>query len=358
MPRDSLNQNFKHMRQLLLLISVELKEYLREPGILFWAILFPILLALGLGMAFSGGGDQGRTIAVICTVDCGDLKPGTTQKVGNEKIGFTAYEFVETNWERANQMLKKGEVGLVLEQTADGRMFHFDPANSDARFSYLQLSDFFSGSETNAEEITILKQEGTRYVDFLVPGLVAMGIMMSCMWGISYSNVERRSKKLLRRMVATPMKKYHYVISQLAGRVIMSAVEAILLISVTMLVFGIKITGSFPALILLFLGGNIMFGGLAWLMASRTSKSQIANGLINLVVMPMMILSGIYFSYHNFPDVMIAVIKFLPLTILADNIRSVFIEEATLMQVLPGFLMLSVTGTVLLAVGIRVYKWY
>ncbi len=346
------------MRQLLLLISVELKEYLREPAILFWAILFPILLALGLGLAFSGGGEQNRTIAVICTTDCGDLKPGTTQKVGNEKIGFTSYEFVETNWENATQMLKKGETSLVLEQTTEGLKYHFDPANGDARFSYLQLSDYFSGAETNADQITILKQEGTRYVDFLVPGLVAMGIMMSCMWGISYSNVERRSKKLLRRMVATPMKKYHYVISQLVGRVLMSAVEAILLISVTMLVFGIKITGSVPALILLFLAGNIMFGGLAWLMASRTSKSQIANGLINLVVMPMMILSGIYFSYHNFPDVMISVIQYLPLTILADNIRSVFIEGATVMQVLPGLAILCGTGVVLMTIGIRVYKWY
>ena len=357
------------MRELKLLIGVELKEYWREPGIIFWAILFPILLALGLGLAFSGSSSLEKKIAVICPEGgCSGQElykkieqTGTDAKelrLGNEKVGWTTYQFEETSWDDAVLMLKRGKVSMILELKPGGVQYHFDPANAEAKFSYQELTAYFNGSAGNEEEVTVLRQSGTRYVDFLVPGLMAMGIMMSCMWGISYSNVEKRNKKLLRRMVATPMKKYNYMISQFVSRVIMSAVEASLLVAITSWIFDIQITGSFLALVLLFLAGNMTFTGLAVMIASRTSNTQIANGLINLAVMPMMILSGIYFSYHNFPDFMVAVIRLLPLTILADGMRSVFIEGAGLMESLGPIAILVVLGTLLLAVGIRVYKWY
>lgn len=354
------------MRQLLLLISVELKEYLREPGIIFWAILFPILLALGLGLAFSGEGVQERKVAIVCkTEPCSfDLFQNPEageqwkQKIGNEKIGLTNYEFVKSNRDEAVLMLKQGKTSMIIEVSGDDLQYHFDPANADAKASYLQLSDYFLGKEPDADEVVVLEQKGTRYIDFLVPGLFAMGIMMSCMWGISYSNVDRRNKKLLRRMVATPMKKYNYIAAQLTSRIIMSAVEASLLVLTTYLIFDIAVTGSFTALVLLFLAGNMAFTGLAILIASRTANTQIANALINLVIMPMMILSGIYFSYHNFPDFMISVIKYLPLTILADSVRSVFIEGAGLVDSLPYIAALGAFGLVLFVIGIRVYKWY
>lgn len=356
------------MRQLSLLISVEMKEYLREPGIIFWAILFPILLALGLGLAFSGGGVQERTVAVVCksgpcNVDMlkGEAKSGAawSHKVGNEKLGFTRYEFkMAKDWDEAVLLLKQGKTGLIIELLDDKLQYHFDPANSDAMASYIQLTDYFKGREVSAEEVSVLRQKGTRYIDFLVPGLFAMGIMMSCMWGISYTNVDRRNKKLLRRMVATPMKKYHYVAAQLIARIILSAVEAFLLVLVTYLIFDISITGSFAALVMLFLAGNMAFTGLAILLASRTANTQIANALINLMIMPMMILSGVYFSYHNFPDFMIALIRYLPLTLLADSVRSVFIEGAGLVESLPYIAVLAVFGLVLFVIGIRVYKWY
>lgn len=351
------------MNQLYQLFIVEIKEYIREPGALFWSILFPILLALGLGMAFSGSSEQDRTIAVVCSSGCDNNtlvpKNETSTKIGNEKIGYTTFKFQYTDWNQAVQMLKQGKTSLVLKPYQnDSISYHFDPANADAKLSYLMLSDYFSNKPIKESEIEVLKQEGTRYVDFLVPGILAMGIMMSCMWGISYRTVDRRNKKLLRRMVATPMKKANYVIAQIGSNILTGAIEASLLVLVTHWVFDIRITGSFVGLVLMFLAGNIFFSGLAWLVASRTSKTQIANGLINLVVMPMMIMSGIYFSYHNFPDFMISVIKFLPLTILADNIRSLFLEGTGINHVLPPFVILSGIGILLFAIGIRVYKWY
>tara|TARA_Y100001980_G_C14556910_1_gene353408 strand:+ start:44112 stop:45167 length:1056 start_codon:yes stop_codon:yes gene_type:complete len=351
------------MRQLILLTGVELKEYIREPGVLFWAIFFPILLALGLGLAFSGGGEMEKTVAIVCAdTDCTfpyDLSEESKGKLlGNEKIGYTRYQFEKTSWDESILMLKKGMISMILKVDGEDIQYHFDPNNAEANYAYLQLSAAIKGEAPDPGNITVLEQAGTRYIDFLIPGLLAMGVMMSCMWGISYSNVDRRNKKLLRRMVATPMKKYNYVASQLVSRLMLSAIEVLLLVGITKWIFDISVTGSILAVVLLVIAGNVAFTGLAILIASRTANTQIANGLINLVVMPMMIMSGIYFSYHNFPDFMIAVIQFLPLTILADSIRTVFLEGATLINVLPQMISLFVFGLVSYGLGIRIYKWY
>ncbi|MEQ8338487.1 MAG: ABC transporter permease [Cyclobacteriaceae bacterium] len=351
------------MRQLILLTGVELKEYIREPGVLFWAIFFPILLALGLGLAFSGGGEMEKTVAIVCAdTDCVfpyDFSEESEGKLlGNEKIGYTRYQFEKTSWDESILMLKKGMISMILKVDGEDIRYHFDPNNAEANYAYLQLSAAIKGEAPDPGNITVLEQGGTRYIDFLIPGLLAMGVMMSCMWGISYSNVDRRNKKLLRRMVATPMKKYNYVASQLISRLMLSAIEVLLLVGITKWIFDISVTGSILAVVLLVIAGNVAFTGLAILIASRTANTQIANGLINLVVMPMMIMSGIYFSYHNFPDFMIAVIQFLPLTILADSIRTVFLEGATLINVLPELISLFVFGLVSYGLGIRIYKWY
>ncbi|MEI6900451.1 MAG: ABC transporter permease, partial [Bacteroidota bacterium] len=199
---------------------------------------------------------------------------------------------------------------------------------------------------------------GTRYIDFLIPGLIAMGIMMACMWGISYGIIDNRSKKLLRRMVATPMKKSHYLIALISVRIVMNFIESSLLFVVALLVFGIQIQGSIPALVTIFLAGNIAFAGIAILLSSHTAKTEIGNGLINAVVTPMMVLSGIFFSYHNFPDWSIPVIKLLPLTAVADGIRSVFIEGAGFNEIAIPSLILTAVGVVCFTIGLKTFKWH
>jgi len=353
------------------LISVHFKEFWREPGIIFWALFFPILMALGLGMAFSKRGELLRTIAVVSIEGVNNiefLKNGeksedgsyTIRKIGNKELGFTNFRFIEVTWEDGVQMLQRGRTNLVIKNDGDSIQYHFDPSNPDAQLIYIQLYNAINGNQlvSDPESIKTLKQEGTRYVDFLIPGLMAMGVMMSCMWGISYTNVDRRNKKLLRRMVATPMRKYNYIAAQFISRLALTATEAIVLILFSIWFFNIKIEGSVPALIVLFVSGNIAFTGIAMLASSRTSTSQVVNGLINVVVLPMMILSGIYFSYHNFPDFLIPIIKLLPLTMLADNVRSIFLEGFGLLEILPTAGILTTVGLVFFSAGMKVFKWY
>jgi ABC-type multidrug transport system permease subunit len=280
----------------------------------------------------------------------------------NEKLGNTTFEFSEMTWETAITQVKQGKTNVVIGCSGDSIRYYFDPLNPDAQNSYMKLTQLTNGGSAillqGSENISPLALPGSRYIDFLIPGLIAMGIMMSTMWGLSYGMIEKRSKKLLRRMVATPMRKSHFLFSFITVRLILNIMDAALLIVFAGIVFKIKIQGSIPALILIYIAGNLAFAGLAILLSARTSKTEVGNGLVNLVVMPMMLLSGIFFSYHNFPDSFITIIQKLPLTLVADGIRSIFIEGAGFAQIMvPSAILLSF-GFICFIAGLRIFKWY
>lgn len=226
--------------------------------------------------------------------------------------------------------------------------------------AYILLSSAINDEQLVYETASInpLTQKGNRYIDFLIPGLMAMGVMNSLLWGISYAMIEMRSKKLMRRMVATPMRRSEYLISIFVARLSITVIEALLLLGFAFAYFHISIQGSVPALLLVFLAGNIAFSGIAILISSRTDNSRIGTGLINVIVLPMTVLSGVFFSYHNFPDAVIPIIQKFPLTMMADSIRSIFIEGAGLAQVSVNALILSSLGLICFAIGLRIYKWY
>ena len=373
--------------QLAQLIIAHFKELMREPGVLFWGIGFPILMSLGLGLAFTKKADIVRNVAIVNNITeqtnpvdtvssiesffsqnqakKGISRDGSVYReitIIDDKLGNTSFHFITMTWQQAMIRLKRGNINLVMDEKNGKITYNFDPMNPDAQLIYLKLSGIFSNkillNHGNNDEIKPLTISGTRYIDFLVPGLIAMGIMMACMWGISYGIIDNRAKKLLRRMVATPMKKSHYLIALIAVRITMNFIESGLLFFVAWLVFGIQIQGSIPALFTIFIAGNIAFAGIAILFSSHTSKTEIGNGIINAVVTPMMVLSGIFFSYHNFPEWSIPFIKLFPLTIIADGIRSVFIEGAGLTEVALPSLILSAIGIIFFTAGLKIFKWH
>jgi ABC-2 type transport system permease protein len=364
-------------------------ETAREPAVLFWGIVFPILMSLGLGVAFSKKSDTTRKVAIIehqtsynePGIDTGSVIMTYLKKnagveeakrdepscyrvlIPNDKLGNTIFLFRKADWKTALVLLKRGNLSIILDEKDKQIEYHFDPSNPDAELSYLKLSEMFGNKQAvvkpaSSDEIKPLTVSGTRYIDFLIPGLIAMGIMMSSLWGISYSIIEKRSRKLLRRMVATPMKKSHWLIALITVRTAMSLVEGILLFLFAYLVFDFQMQGSWLALLTIFISGSIAFAGISVLISSRTSKTEIGNGLINVVNMPMMVLSGIFFSYHNFPDWCIPYIQKLPLTIMADDMRSVFIEGAGFADISIHSLILATTGIVLFAIGLKIFKWH
>jgi ABC-type multidrug transport system, permease component len=375
---------FSRLNQLWLLTLSLFRELIREPGVLFWGIVFPILMSVGLGLAFTKKADSLRKVAVISEASttmrdssvvynflenkCA-RNPETSKEdykwklvIKNEKLGTSIFLFYELNWDDAMLLLKRGTINLILTGNDGHVQYNFDPMNSDAELTYLKLSSAIGSGdiipEGEAAEIKPLTITGTRYIDFLVPGLITMGVMMSAMWGISYGIIEKRSKKLLRRLVATPMKKSHFLIALITVRIMMNFIEAMALLLFALITFHLTIQGSISAMILLFLAGNIAFAGIAVFVSSHTSNTEVGNGLINAIVMPMMVLSGIFFSYHNFPDWSIPVINKLPLTMLTDGIRSIFNEGAGYPQVALPFMILSVTGFVFFFAGLKIFKWH
>jgi ABC-2 type transport system permease protein len=373
--------------QLNQLILAHSKELLREPGVLFWGIIFPILMALGLGIAFTKKADMLINVAIIKEMknDIGVSKNSLIINkiiennaeiipahdnvpmyyrilIEDKKLGNTIFYFQETGWNDGMVLLKRGKLGILINEINGQIYYHFDPNNPTAQLTYLKLYGLLSKGTVVAEEntqfIEPLTVPGSRYIDFFIPGMIAMGIMMSAMWGISYRIIEMRSQKLLRRMIATPMEKSHFLIALISVRTLMSLIESFLLFLFAFLVFDIRIQGNIPALLLIFLAGNIAFAGMAIFVSCHTAKTEIGNGLINIVVMPMMVLSGIFFSYHNFPEWAIPVIQKLPLTMMADATRGIFIEGAGFNEVMIPLFSLVLIGIVFFSAGLKLFKWY
>jgi len=374
------------LNQLWQLILALFREIIREPGVLFWGILFPILMSVGLGLAFTKKADVIRKVAVIkstersITISDTNIienfllksceKNNSTDKKTwqwkyikkDEKLGNSIFLFYNMEWDDAMKFLKRGTINLLITGQNNIVEYHFDPMNSDAELTFLKLSSIIGkgeiiSAESNSE-IKPLTVTGTRYIDFLVPGLIGMGVMMSSMWGISYGIIEKRSKKLLRRLVATPMRKSHFLIALITVRITMNFIESSVLLLFALFAFKMTIQGDISALILTFLAGNIAFAGIAVFASSHTSNTEVGNGIINFVVFPMMILSGIFFSYQNFPDWSLPVIRNLPLTMLTDGIRSIFNEGAGYHELAIPILILIATGVVFFSVGLKIFKWH
>jgi ABC-type multidrug transport system permease subunit len=371
--------------QLYRLSVAQFLETIREPEVLFWGMLFPVLISIGLGLAFTQTAESKFQVMLVeknhteldsllniyATQSEDRGKTAFIWKVKDETLGNTEFKFIRSEWEPAIVALKRGEADVIITDSLSKVHYNFDPHNSQAQLVYMKLSALLQNptandgknarlgiSTDNDSSIEPLTLKGVRYIDFLIPGLIAFGIMSSIMWGVSYTIIERRSQKLLRRMVATPMKKSNFIIALMFVRILMNVVEALFLFFFAWLLFDIHIQGNIGALIVLFLAGNIAFTGIGVLVSCRTSKTEVGTGWINAVQMPMMLLSGIFFSYHNFPEWSIDVIKLLPLTALADGIRSIFNEGAGWMEILSPSIALSAFGFICFAVGMRLFKWY
>lgn len=373
--------------QLFQLILANLRELIREPGVLFWGIVFPILMSLGLGIAFTKKKNIVTEIAVIGRHNLPehdaegssaifqfldrnhakrevDKTGGFARKleIPDDQLGSTTFVFRMMDWKQAMILLKRGNLSIVMDEKQGRVQYHFDPMNPEAQLTYLKLSGLLNaegriGIETGAE-IQPLTVSGTRYIDFLVPGLIAMGVMMSCMWGVSYAIIERRSKKLLRRMVATPMKRSNFLIALITVRILMNFVEAGLLFLFAWLAFSITIQGNVAALLALFIAGNFAFAGISIFISSHTAKTEIGNGLINAISMPMMVLSGVFFSYHNFPEWSIPVIQKFPLTMMADGFRSIMIEGAGFTETAIPAIILLIIGLAFFMAGMKIFRWH
>lgn len=349
------------------LMSAQLKTFFREPGVLFWVFGFPLLMAWVLGVAFSGEREQSRGIGWVGSTEPLQalvaqgkaVREGNSFEIEAPGLGRQVLRVSPLEESQAPNWLVHGKIDLLAGALENGALhFRYDPNNQEALVAQLLLAKVFDaegGPEHRIEQITT---KGGRYIDFLVPGLIAMGILNSCIWGIGWTLIEMRMKKLLRRMVATPMPKLTLLFAYFLNRLFLSSVEAGVIFGFAWVYFGMSMEGDWSALLGLVVAGNFAFSGLALLMGSRTANTTVGGGLVNVTTLPMMVLSGVFFSYHNFPEWTWPYLSHIPLALLADGLRAVLHEGAGLAQMAYPIALLFGLGAVCYAAGLKIFKWY
>lgn len=331
------------------LTAVRFLLILREPEAIFWIFIFPILLAAGLGIAF-----RNRPADVL---QVGATTTQLTQALSSDK-GLAATTLDEAAGVKA---LAAENILLLAIQRPDGVEYKFDDTNPDARTARL-LADRAIQTAAGRHEVVhaenaLVHETGSRYIDFVVPGLLGMNLMGSAMWGLGFAIVEARQKKLLKRMVASPMPRWQYLASFLLSRLSMLVIEVVVFLGFARLVFGVPFRGSMWQLGLLCVLTSLAFSALGLLVSSRAKTMEAASGLMNLVMLPMWILSGVFFSASRFPAVIQPVVRVLPLTAAIDAMRGNMLQGMSLWQLATQVALLLAWFAVPFAVSLRIFRW-
>jgi ABC-type multidrug transport system permease subunit len=327
------------------------RMFIREPSAVFWTFGFPVILSIALGIAFRNRPPEAIHVAV-------EAGPGA-EKVLAELDSAEVKATIEPA-SAAEVDLRVGRVSLVVVP-GDPRAYRYDDTRPEARFARATVDDRLQRAEGRVDPIPTkdlhVTERGTRYIDFLIPGLVGMNLMSSSMWGIGYIIVDMRTRKLITRMLATPMRRGDFLLSFVLMRSVFVLLEVPVLLAFGWLAFDVRVTGS-PALILgLSVIGALAFAGLGLLVASRAQNTQTVGGLMNIVMMPMFIGSGVFFSAAKFPAVVQPALRALPLTALNDALRAVVNEGATLTEVARPMALLSAWAAVSFAAALKLFRW-
>jgi ABC-2 type transport system permease protein len=331
------------------LTLTRLKLTLREPEAIFWIFVFPILLAVGLGIAF-----RNRPADVL---PVGATTPQLAQALAADS-GLHATFMDETAGRHA---LAVGTILLLAEQGPDGVVYRYDDTNPDARTARMvadrAIQNAAGRHDPVAEQNDLVHETGSRYIDFVVPGLLGMNLMGSAMWGLGFSIVEGRQKKLLKRMVASPMPRWQYLMAYLLSRLVMLAIEVVVFLGFARVVFGVPFRGSLAELLFICVLTSLVFSALGLLVASRARTMEAVSGLMNFVMLPMWVLSGVFFSASRFPAFMQPVVKALPLTAAIDAMRGNMLQGVHLGQMMAPMAILVLWLVAPFAVSLRIFRW-
>jgi len=358
--RDGARRNgrWSGYRHLLWARILELK---REPEVVFWVFVFPLLLAAGLGIAFR---NKPADMTSVVIIDGAGAQKTLAMLQSSDKTssGQSAIRATILDHDAALKGFHFGKYDLAIEANPDGSyIYYYDPARPESVLSRAEIDAALQAAAGRKDAIATSSQSssepGSRYIDFLIPGLLGMNLMNSGMWGVGFALVEMRQRKLLKRFVATPMRRSDFLLALTSSRLVLMVIEVGLLLGFGVLVFHMRVQGSVLSVILLGSLGAIAFGGVGLLTACRAQKIESVSGLINLVMMPMWIFSGVFFSYDRFPAIAHPFIKALPLTALNDALRATITEGASLGSQSGRLLVLAIWGGVSFVLALRWFRW-
>jgi len=337
---------------LVQLTLARMREFYREPEAIFWVFGFPIVLAFALGIAFRNRGPGELRIAVLRHTGDSALAAALGHAPG---LAVTVLDSAAARLE-----LRTGRVALLVIP-GERLVYRYDSTRTESQLARLQVDDAVQRARGRADAVRVederVTEPGGRYIDFLIPGLLGMNLMGSGLWGVGFSVVQARTKRLLKRYMATPMRRSHYLLAFVLSRLVFLFVEVAALVGFAWWTFDVGVRGSFAALAFTTVLGALSFNGLGMLVASRARTIEAVSGLMNLVMLPMWILSGTFFSYARFPETMQPFVRALPLTALNDALRAVMIDGSPLTRLGTPLTIVTAWGFVSFVVALRIFRW-
>jgi ABC-type multidrug transport system permease subunit len=341
--------NKLELSSLYQLTMARFRLFWREPEAIFWIFIFPILLAVGLGIAFRNRPPDVLPVAATTAQ--------LTQALNAEK-GLHATMMDEVSGAHA---LATGDILLLAIQKPNGVAYQFDDTNPDARAARLVADRTIQAAAGQRGAVPVenelVHEKGARYIDFVVPGLLGMNLMGSAIWGLGFAIVDARQKNLLKRLIASPMPRWQYLMSFVLSRLVMLVIEVVAFLGFARLVFGVPFRGSMWELAFLCILTSWSFSALGLLVASRARTTEGVSGLMNLVMLPMWILSGVFFSASRFPAIIQPLVRMLPLTAANDAIRGNMLQGVTLGHLVAPVVILLAWMVVPFAISLRIFQW-
>lgn len=338
---------------LVKLVEARFREFFREPEVIFWVYGFPLVLAVGLGYAFSNTAPQAPQIDIVASPSAARVAQQLRdERWKDEKV--TAEVLPKSECE---SRLQKGKTSLYLIVHPQEIEYVYDPARSESVQARYWVEAILSRQPATTPRVTFVSDPGSRYIDFLLPGLIGMNIMGGGLFGVGFVLVDMRVRKLFKRLMATPMRHSDFLLSLLIARLLFLLPEMASLLLVGWLWFGVPIHGSVFTVFAIILVGAAAFSGLGLLLGSRTEKTESMSGLVNMIMLPMYIFSGVFFSSKRFPEEAQPIIQALPLTQLIDALREVMLEGATFLEVSWRIGILFAYAVVSFSLALYWFKW-
>jgi len=330
---------FKHF---LAVLTARNKEFTRDRSSLAWNILFPFLLVVGLSLAFSNDKRDRFKIGVY---------PAEHQ-LQAEFLELDYIRYLEIDdLEDATVKVSKHQLDMLLDLSDDTYY-----VNDSAPNGYMLEQILVNSPGMNLSK-TQVSGDDVRYVDWALPGILGMNLMFSCLFGVGYVIVRYRKNGVLKRLKATPLSAFSFLSAQVASRLLLSISVTIIIYIGTKLFLNTTMNGSHVLLLLVFVLGALSLISLSLLMSTRTSSEELAGGLLNLMVWPMMVLSGVWFSLEGAHPMLQKLSLIFPLTHVTSAARAIMIDSAGFLQILPNLLVLAVSTIVLLVLAAWFFKW-
>lgn len=333
------------------LTRIRLILFWRQPEAIFWVFVFPVLLAVVLGFAFRSTGPAPSKIGIVSGPGAEDLQTRLS------KVDLMEVELIDA--ENGRRKLRRAAIDVLVQPASQPDQLPglvLDPQRQEGEAARMRVL-LALGETPPALPITELNEAGARYIDFLFPGLLGVNLMGTSLWMIGFTVADLRQKKLLKRMLVTPMHRSSFLLSFLLSRLVFFALETAALVAFGAFVLGIPFRSdpiSFGVVCLL---GAVVFAGLGLLTAARTRTTQGTSGLMNLIMMPMWLLSGVFFSYERFPEAVHPLLRALPLTALNDALRALMIDGTGLFGIGVELAVLAAWGVVTFFVSLTFFRW-